>query len=110
MGIQRSTLISYKQMPFRKPVKVSKTVKNLTRKINPYNKRDFQIISIRAFYSVHIREILSEWEKDQSNPVVLTDTADEVVNNLKFEYPGLQKWTNTEIINHIKSTKRGGKP
>ena len=89
---------------------MSKTVKNLTKKVNPYNEMDFQIISLRAFHSIHIREILSEWEKDQSNPVILTDVTNEVINNLKFEYPGLQKWTNTEIINRIKSTKRGGKP
>ena len=94
-------LISYKQTPFRKPVDASKTVKNLTRKLSPYNKEGFKIISIRAFLSVHKWEILTKWEKDQSTPIILNEASNKVINNLKFEYPGLQKWTNLEIINRI---------
>ena len=70
--------------------------------MNPYNKKIFQIISLRAFHSPHIREIMSKWEEDQSNPIALTVATEEVINNLKFEHPGLQKWSNTEIIDHIK--------
>ena len=60
--------INYKQSPFRKPVDASNMVKNLLRKINPYNKEGLKVISIRAFRSVHIREILTKWEKTNPNP------------------------------------------
>ena len=90
--------ISYKQVPLRKPLEISNTVLNLTRKINPYNKEEFEVISIRAFLSAHIREVLEAWEKNQDSPIDLTEAANEVVDNLKFDYPGLNKWSNLEII------------
>ena len=59
------------------------------------------LISIRDFLSVHIREILIKWEEDPSTPIILTEASNEVIDNLKFEYPKLQKWDNFKIINRI---------
>ena len=95
---RKPNYINYKQTPFRKPVELSNTIVNLTRKINPYNKEEFQIISNRTFLSIHIREVLNEWEHNQDSPIVLTEAANEVIDNLKFDYPKLQKWSNSEII------------
>ena len=98
---RKPNLINYKQTPFKKPIEASGTVKRLARKVSPYDKEDFEIISIRAFLSAHIREILAKWEEDPSTPIILTDASNKVIDNLKFEYPNLQKWTNFEIINRI---------
>ena len=47
----------------RSPTAENNTVSRLVKKLSPYNEREFKIISSRAFLSVHIREILFEWEK-----------------------------------------------
>ena len=51
--------------------------------------------------SAHIREVLSEWEKDPSSPTNITEASNEVIDNLEFEYPKLQKWDYTKIMNRI---------
>ena len=94
---RKPRFINYKQTPIKKPIDASGTVKRLTRKVSPYDKEEFEIISIRAFFSVHIRE------EDPSTPITIDDASNEVINNLKFEYPDLQKWTNFEIINRIRT-------
>ena len=70
-------------------------------KLSPYNEKDFRVISLRAFLSLHIREMLTEWEKDVSKPIILTEASNEVIDNLKFAYPKLQKRSNTKIVNRI---------
>ena len=78
-----------------------KVISRLVEKLSPYNEREFKIISSRAFLSAHVREVLSEWEKDPSIPISITEASNEVINNLKFEYPKLQKWDYTKIVNRI---------
>ena len=39
--------------------------------------------------------------KDPSLPINITEASNEVIDNLKFEYPKLQKWDNSKIINRI---------
>ena len=82
------------------PKGVAKQAKNVTNIED--NKEEFEVISNRAFLSIHIREILNEWEHNQDSPIVLTEAANEVIDNLKFDYPNLKKWSNLEIINRIK--------
>ena len=78
-----------------------KVISRLVDKLSPYNEREFKIISSRAFLSAHVREVFSEWEKDPSLPISITEASNEVINNLKYEYPKLQKWDYTKIVNCI---------
>ena len=39
--------------------------------------------------STQIIEILTEWEEDLSTPIDLNEASNEVIDNLKFEYPNL---------------------
>ena len=79
----------------------SPTMTRLIEKVSPYNEKDFKVISIRAFLSIHMREMFTTWEEDNSKPIILNEAANEVIENLKFEYPKLQKWSNTRIVNRI---------
>ena len=38
---------------------------------------------------------------DSSIPISITEASNEVIENLKFEYPKLQKWSNEKIVNRI---------
>ena len=55
----------------------------------------------RAFLSTHIIELFIKWEEDPSTPIDFNEASNEVIDNLKFEYPNLQKWDNQKIVNHI---------
>ena len=70
-------------------------------KCSPYGKEEFKEISLRAFLSTHVRELFTNWEDDQTYITEITDAVNEVIDNLKLEYPRLQKWNNLRIINHI---------
>ena len=78
-----------------------KVLARLVEKLNPYSERDFKIISSRAFLSVHVREIFLEWEKDNLQPFGITEASKEAIDNLKFEYPNLQKWDYFKIMDRI---------
>ena len=43
---RKPSYINYKQVPFRKPLKISNTILNLTRKVNPFNKEEFEAIGL----------------------------------------------------------------
>ena len=80
---------------------INNTVARLVGKCSPYGKEEFKEISLRAFLSTHVRELFTNWEDDQTYITEITDAVNEVIENLKFEYPKLQKWDNLKIINHI---------
>ena len=98
---KKPEFIKVKQIPPTDSSSGNKVASRLFKKVSPYNERDFKIISSRAFLSPHIREILSKWEEDPSKPVNITEASYEVIEasyevieNLKLEYPKLQKWDN----------------
>ena len=93
--------INVKPLTIKNPIDTSDTVKRLTKRISPDNEEDFKVISHRAFHSAHIRELLTEWEKDPSTPIIHNEATSEVIDNLKYDYPYLQKWDNHKIINRI---------
>ena len=98
---KKPDFIKIKQTSSKDPSAENKIVLRLVEKLSPYNERDFKISSSRAFLSTHIREVLSEWEKDPSTPINITEASNEVIDNLKFEYPKLQKWDYLKIMNRI---------
>ena len=98
---KKTDFIKIEQTSSKDPSTDNKIASRLVEKLSPYNERDFKIIISRAFLSAHIREILFEWEKDPSKPINITEASNEVIDNLKFEYPKLKKWDNSKIINRI---------
>ena len=70
-------------------------------KMYTYCKKEFEVISIRAFLSEHIREILSIWETDHSLPITITEAADNVLSYIKMEYPKLKNWSNQKLEQNI---------
>ena len=74
------------------------TIIRLKRKSNPYGKQELDEISLRAYTSIHIQEIFKEWENDPSIVENMSDEAIKVIENLKIEFPRLQKWDNIKII------------
>ena len=99
--MRKPDLMKCKQPPLKASNNDNTTMTRLMEKFSPYNEKDFRAISLRAFLSVHIREMFTKWEKNVSEPIILTEAANEVIDNLKFEYPKLQKWSNTKIVNRI---------
>ena len=99
--MRKPDFIKYKQPTLKAPTNDNITKTLLMGKLSPYNEKDFKIISLRAFLSVHIREMFTAWEKDISNPIIISEASNEVIENLKFDYPKLQKWSNTKIVNRI---------
>ena len=93
----RTSLRDTSNMKSSKKKLISRLIKN----VNPYNEKEFKIISSRAFLSPHIREIMSAWEEDPSSSFEITEASNEAVDNLKFEYPKLQKWDYLKIMQHI---------
>ena len=45
--------------------------------------------------------MFSKWETTDSALIELTAAANEVIENLKYDYPNLQKWSNEKIVNRI---------
>ena len=66
-----------------------------------YCSKVFKKISIRAFLSEHIREILSEWENNPSSPINTIEAADTVLDYIKMEYPKLKDWSNKKLLTRI---------
>ena len=92
---------SFKDAKKGKSSSKDELISRLVKNVSPYNDRDFKIISSRAFLSPHIREIMSIWEEDPSSPLGITDASNEAINNLKYEYPNLQKWDYSKIMHRI---------
>ena len=99
--MRKPDLMKCKHPPLKASNNDNTTMTRLMEKLSPYNEKDFRVISLRAFLSVHIREMFTTWEEDISKPIILNEAANEVIDNLKFEYPKLQKWNNTKIVNRI---------
>ena len=95
---KKPDFINFKPATSKAPTDTNDTVSRLARKVSPYSEKEFKIIINRAFLSVHIREILIKWEEDPSTPITLTEASNEVIDNLKFEYPKLQKWDISRLL------------
>ena len=74
------------------------------KKSNPYGKLELEEICLRAYASVHIQEFCKEWENNPSIIENIENEVTEVINNLKIEFPRLQKWDNGKIINLFVTT------
>ena len=99
--VRKPDFMKCKEPAHTAPQNDSPTMTLLIEKVSPYNEKDFKVISNRAFLSLHIREMFTTWEEDNSKPIILNEAANKVIENLKFDYPKLQKWNNTRIVNRI---------
>ena len=79
--INSENLFNIKQGPFFTSHKGA-TASRLTNEYT-YCSSEFEKISIRAFSSEHIREILSIWENDPSSQINITEAADNILNYIK---------------------------
>ena len=76
----------------------SAIAKKLAKKFT-YSRSKFKEISLEAFKSDHIQNVLSKWENDDS--MELTVEANNVLENLKIRYPKILDWDNYKIINRL---------
>ena len=95
---KKPELIHVKPLTIKSPIDANDTVTRLTKRLSPYNEEDFKVISHRAFLSAHIRELLTEWEKDPSTPIIHDEASSEVIDNLKFEYPIYKNGIITKLL------------
>ena len=101
-NIRKPDLIPVKPpSTMEKPPSLSETITRLSSKASPYSKEEFKEISLKAFFSLHVRELFTSWETNPESIEDLSDAVNEVIENLKLEYPRLQKWNNIKIIKRI---------
>ena len=101
-NIRKPDFIPFKPpSALEKPPSMSDTVARLSGKASSYGKEEFKEISSKAFFSSHVRELFTTWETNPDSIEDLSDAVNEVIENLKNEYPRLQKWDNIKIIKRI---------
>ena len=64
-----------------------------------YSSKDFEAISLQAFYSPAIRETMTIWEKHgtfQTSEATL-----EAINNIKNHHPRIRAWKPSKILQQI---------
>ena len=73
---------------------------NLSRKFT-YSNKDFEKISLQAFFSPGIRETMNIWEENESAPFQISEATLEAINNIKTRYPNIHSWDPRKILRRI---------
>ena len=61
-------------------------------------------ICLRAYNSIYIQGICKTWKDDPDALENLSDEVIEVIENLKIEFPRLQRWDNIKIATRFCET------
>ena len=64
-----------------------------------YSSKQFEAISLQAFYSPAIREAMTIWEK--YGTLQIEESTLEAINNIKNHYPRIRKWKPPRILQQI---------
>ena len=100
--IDEPTLVRYKnEKIFYPESRKEDTIARLRKKSQPYGKLELNEISLRAYSLIPIQEFCKRFKDDHNIVEDINEDVVEILENLKLEFPRLQKWDNTKLMTFL---------